>query len=308
MTGIVIKSTGSWYVVMDEESQKLVNCRLRGKFKIQGIKSTNPIAVGDKVNFDVENDDTGIINFIHNRKNYIIRKATNLSKRSHIIAANLDQAILIATLVQPRTTTGFIDRFLVTAEAYSIPACIVFNKSDIYGDSEIEKYLELKSIYEPLNYKCLLISALDKTQIEEFKGLLTSRTTLLAGHSGVGKSTLINVIEPGLTLKTQNISKQHLKGKHTTTFAEMFKLSEGGYVVDTPGIKEFGLSDVEPWEISHYFPEMRNLFNKCRFDNCTHNHEPGCKVIEELEKGNISISRYSSYISMLYGEDNRAKQ
>ena len=308
MTGIVIKSTGSWYTVMNESSLQITNCKLRGKFKHKSSRFTNPLAVGDRVEYTVMDDKdntSGLITEIYDRKNYIVRKSTKLSKQVHVIAANLDQAILIATIAMPRTTTGFIDRFLATAEAYSIPASIVFNKSDLYEEFELNKYEELKAIYEPIGYKCILTSAMKNDSTDEFTELLKGKTSLLAGHSGVGKSTLINAIEPGLNLKTGIISIAHLKGKHTTTFAEMFKLSFGGFIIDTPGIKEFGLSDVEPWEVAHYFPEMRALFNECRFDNCTHDHEPGCKVLQELEKGNISISRYSSYISMLYGDNNR---
>jgi ribosome biogenesis GTPase / thiamine phosphate phosphatase len=305
LTGLVIKSTGSWYSVLDEKTLQINYCKLRGKFKMKGTKFTNPIAVGDIVDFALEADNTGVISNIHDRKNYIVRKSTNLSKHAHIIAANLDQAVLIATIAFPRTTAGFIDRFLATAEAYSIPSCIVFNKKDLYNKEHHEKYMELQSIYEPLGYKCYLISVYDKSSVDELNSLLKDKVSLMAGHSGVGKSTIINTIESGLNLKTGEISSAHNKGKHTTTFAEMFQLSAGGFIIDTPGIKEFGLSDVEPWEVAHYFPEMRALFNECKFDNCTHNHEPGCKVIEELKKGNISISRYSSYISMLYGDDNR---
>jgi ribosome biogenesis GTPase / thiamine phosphate phosphatase len=305
LTGLVIKSTGSWYSVLDEKTLQINYCKLRGKFKMKGTKFTNPIAVGDIVDFALEADNTGVISNIHDRKNYIVRKSTNLSKHAHIIAANLDQAVLIATIAFPRTTAGFIDRFLATAEAYSIPSCIVFNKKDLYNKEHHEKYMELQSIYEPLGYKCYLISVYDKSSVDELNSLLKDKVSLMAGHSGVGKSTIINTIESGLNLKTGEISSAHNKGKHTTTFAEMFQLSAGGFIIDTPGIKEFGLSDVEPWEVAHYFPEMRALFNECKFDNCTHNHEPGCKVIEELKKGNISISRYSSYLSMLFGDDNR---
>lgn len=306
MKGTVIKSTGSWYKVLDETG-KVRDCRLRGKFKIEGSRATNPIAVGDNVIFAPEMDqETGIITNIEERKNHIIRKSTNLSRKSQVIAANLDQALLIATLHVPRTSTGFIDRFLVNCEAYSVKACIVFNKIDLYEQPELDLLDDLISIYRPLGYPCLKVSAVKKTHLDEFSELIKDKTTLLSGHSGVGKSTLINAIEPGLTLKTAQISLVHLKGKHTTTFAEMFPLSNGGFIVDTPGIKEFGLVDFEDWELCHYFPEMRDLFNKCRFDNCTHAHEPGCAVKEQVEAGNISLSRYSNYLNILSGEDTRA--
>lgn len=271
---------------------------------MEGLRSTNPIAVGDHVEFILQGDD-GIITGILSRKNYIIRKSTNLSHKTQIIAANIDQALLIATLHEPRTSTGFIDRFLVTAEAYSIPAQIIFNKTDIYDVAEMKLLDELIAIYEPLGYPCHKVSAQEKTNLEVIKQLLRDKVSLVSGHSGVGKSTLINAIEPGLQLKTGEISQVHLKGKHTTTFAEMFKLSDNGFIIDTPGIKEFGLVDFEPWELCHYFPEMRQLFNQCKFDNCTHMHEPGCEVKKNLEAGNISISRYSNYLNMLTGEDNR---
>lgn len=303
MKGIIIKSTGSWYSVLDQAG-KQYDCRLRGKFKMEGLRSTNPIAVGDHVEFILQGDD-GIITGILSRKNYIIRKSTNLSHKTQIIAANIDQALLIATLHEPRTSTGFIDRFLVTAEAYSIPAQIIFNKTDIYDVAEMKLLDELIAIYEPLGYPCHKVSAQEKTNLEVIKQLLRDKVSLVSGHSGVGKSTLINAIEPGLQLKTGEISQVHLKGKHTTTFAEMFKLSDNGFIIDTPGIKEFGLVDFEPWELCHYFPEMRQLFNQCKFDNCTHMHEPGCEVKKNLEAGNISISRYSNYLNMLTGEDNR---
>jgi len=304
--GKVIKSTGSWYKVLDESGRSW-DCRLRGKFKIDGLRTTNPIAVGDKVVFHPENDQaTGIITEMLDRKNHIVRKSTNLSRKSQVIAANLDQALLIATLHVPRTSTGFIDRFLVNCEAYSVPACIVFNKVDLYDQPELDLLDQLIDIYSPLGYQCLKVSATKKVRLDEFNEMIRDKTSLLSGHSGVGKSTLINAVEPGLNLKTAQISLVHLKGKHTTTFAEMFPLSNGGFIVDTPGIKEFGLVDFEQWELCHYFPEMRDLFNLCRFDNCTHAHEPGCAVKAKVEEGMISQSRYQNYLNILSGEDNRA--
>lgn len=306
MIGTVIKSTGSWYKVLDEKGQTF-DCRLRGKFKMEGSRATNPVAVGDKVVVLPEPDQqTGIITQILERKNHIIRKSTNLSRKSQVIAANLDQAILIATLYVPRTSTGFIDRFLVNCEAYSVKACIVFNKIDLYEEAELELLEELISVYSPLGYECLKVSALKKSNLDAFSEMIKDKTSLLSGHSGVGKSTLINAIEPGLDLKTAQISLVHLKGKHTTTFAEMFPLTHGGFIVDTPGIKEFGLVDFEDWELSHYFPEMRKLFNQCKFDNCTHAHEPGCAVKEKVESGEISYGRYVNYLNILSGEDTRA--
>ena len=306
MEGIITKSTGSWYTVMDQQGKRYL-CRLRGKFKISGSKSTNPLAVGDRVSFEPDAAaGEGVIIHIHERTNYIIRKATNLSRRTHVIAANMDQAMVIVTLAVPRTSTGFIDRFLVTCEAYSIPAILVFNKIDLYPP-EMSEYLdELMGEYSRLGYTCLKVSATKGENLEAFSQILANKTTLLSGHSGVGKSTLINAIDPALNLKVQDISLAHLKGKHTTTFAEMFPLQQGGYIIDTPGIKEFGLVDFDPEELSHFFPEMRHLFNECRFDNCTHLNEPGCRIKLEVEKGNISISRYSNYVNMLLGEDSRA--
>ena len=304
--GIVIKSTGSWYQVLDEAGNKY-DCRLRGKFRKDGSKSTNPIAVGDKVGFSLEADTgNGIITSIADRKNYIIRKATKLSRQTHVIAANIDQAMVIATVAEPRTSTGFIDRVLVTCEAYSVPAVIVFNKLDLIQTAETRQLLEEYTlIYREAGYPCLNVSAVDGTGLQAFESLLRDKVTLLSGHSGVGKSSLINAIEPGIDLKVQSISKAHLKGKHTTTFAEMFPLSHGGFIIDTPGIKEFGLAHFEPEEMSHFFPEMRALFNQCRFDNCTHLNEPGCTVKEKLEEGKISISRYNNYLNMLSGQDTR---
>jgi ribosome biogenesis GTPase len=305
LKGTVIKSTGSWYKVLDEKG-KTWDCRLRGKFKLDGLRSTNPVAVGDYVLFQPEPDQqTAIITELPERKNHIVRKSTNLSRKSQVIAANLDQALLIVTLVVPRTSTGFIDRFLVNCEAYQVKANIVFNKTDLYEDEEMELLHQLAGIYQPLGYECFMVSAKKGDGLDELKTLLKNKTSLLSGHSGVGKSTLINALEPGLNLKTAQISLTHLKGKRTTTFAEMFPLSFGGFIIDTPGIKEFGLVDFDDWELCHYFPEMRDLFNQCRFNNCTHLHEPGCAVKEHLEKGLISPSRYRNYINILTGVDTR---
>ncbi|HET6243876.1 MAG: ribosome small subunit-dependent GTPase A [Bacteroidetes bacterium] len=302
MKGIVVKSTGSWYAVMDE-SRKIVNCRIKGKFRMQGIKSTNPIAVGDKVEFNIEDNDTGIISEIEKRKNYIIRKSINLSKQSHIIAANIDQAFLIATLVFPRTSTGFIDRFLVTAEAYNIPTIILFNKSDLMDAETLEIQKEMIEMYERIGYPCYVISALKKQDLEMLKTLIKDKTNLVSGHSGVGKSTLVNSLEPGLNLKTGEISQTHSKGMHTTTFAEMLPLSFGGFIIDTPGIKELGLIHIKKEELAHFFPEIRNIMHKCHFNNCRHVNEPKCAVKEAVEKGEISESRYYNYLSMYNSEE-----
>ncbi len=306
MVGIVTKSTGSWYRVLTAEGKNIA-CRLRGKMKIAGSKATNPVAVGDKVVFQMEEGaSTGVIKEVLDRTNYIIRKATKLSRQTHVIAANIDQAVIIVTLAYPRTSTGFIDRFLVTCEAYSIPPAIVFNKYDLLTTPKDQARLdELTGIYKNIGYPCLSVSATEKIHIDRFDQLLKGRVSLLAGHSGVGKSALLNAIEPGLNLKVQPVSKAHKKGKHTTTFAEMFRLSNGGLIIDTPGIKEFGLVDFEAWELCHYFPEMRKFFNLCRYDNCTHYNEPGCRVKEEVSSGTISLQRYENYLNMLLGGDTR---
>ena len=303
-TGTIIKSTGSWYIVLDDQGEKF-HCRLRGRFKMAGSKATNPVAVGDRVDFMADmsgRQQTGIITGIHDRVNYMIRKATKLSKKTHVIAANLDQVVIIATLAEPKTSTGFIDRLLVTCEAYSIPALIVFNKCDLL-ESEVgqQALYEITDTYTSAGYPCISVSATKRLYLDRFTDALRDKTSLLAGHSGVGKSTLINAIEPGINLKVQAISETHLKGKHTTTFAEMIPLSFGGFIIDTPGIKEFGLVYFEPGELYHYFPEMRKLFNQCRYDNCTHFNEPGCVVKQHVEAGTISLSRYSNYIGMLLG-------
>jgi len=301
--GIVIKSTGSWYSVLRADGS-LTDCKLKGKFKISGIRTTNPLAVGDSVKFKIlQEENTGFITNILPRKNYIIRKATKLSKESHILAANLDQAIIIVTLAEPRTSTGFIDRFLVTAEAYHIPASIVFNKIDLYDEKRMHALEELKVIYEAAGYPCYSVSALTGENTDEFKGLLKLKTSLLAGHSGVGKSALINTIEPGLELKTKPISKVHSKGVHTTTFAKMFKLSFGGFIIDTPGIKEFGLYELEKATLAERYPEMRALMHNCRYANCTHLHEPGCAVKEAVSDGNFSKIRYEGYLRIMSGDN-----
>ncbi len=302
MEGLVIKSTGSWYLVLQNDGTK-TKCKLKGTFRIKGIKTTSPVAVGDRVVFKhLQDKKFGFITKILDRHNYIIRRATNLSKVSHIIAANIDQVLLVVSLAKPRTSTGFIDRFLVTAEAYHIPAIIVFNKLDIYDEKLKLKHDEIVRIYEKAGYKCLGISVYENYHIEELRGLLTNKINLFAGHSGVGKSALINAIEPGLNLKTKEISAYHEKGQHATTYTEMYQLSFGGFIIDTPGVKEFGLLDFKNTEVSERFPEMREIMMNCRFNNCTHIHEPGCAVLEALKNGEISQSRYNNYISIFNDE------
>lgn len=297
--GVVTKSTGSWYTVLDNDGSE-VECKLRGKFKLSGITATNPLAVGDYVDYEGQpGEQTGIITNIRPRKNYIIRKATKLSKASHILASNIDQAIMIATMAQPRTSTGFIDRFLITAEAYHIPAVIVFNKIDLYNDKQRKQLEVLIKVYNAASYPCYRVSALTGENIDGFMDLLKNSTSLLAGHSGVGKSALINNIEPGLDLKTQPISSVHSKGIHTTTFARMFRLSIGGYIIDTPGIKEFGLYELEKATLAERYPEMRALMPHCRYTNCTHMHEPGCAVKEALKNGALSKIRYEGYLRIM---------
>lgn len=304
MHGVVLKSTGSWYTVLSENG-KVLECRIKGLFRIKEIKSTNPIAVGDKVELEMEADGRGVIHGIEERKNYIIRKSINLSKQSHIIAANMDQALLIATLAFPRTSAGFIDRFLLTAEAYHIPVVLVFNKSDLFEkDPELMKELnDFIAIYERIGYKCYKVSATENTEIEVLKKITKDKITLIAGHSGVGKSTLVNAMDASLDLRVAEISDAHSKGKHTTTFAEMHPLSYEGYIIDTPGIKELGLVDMQKEEISDYFPEMRALKDKCKFNNCLHVNEPKCAVIVAVEKGEIALSRYNSYMGIISGEE-----
>lgn len=303
MEGIVTKSTGSWYTVYTKTGEK-IECRLKGKFRLKGIKSTNPITVGDHVKFELEESkNTGVINKIFDRKNYIIRKSVNLSKQTHIIAANIDIAFLLVTIDNPPTFAGFIDRFLATAEAYNIPAVLLFNKLDLYSDDELEKLATFDAIYSEIGYKCIAISATKKIGIDEVKELMKGKTTMFSGHSGVGKSTLINAIEPSLNLKTAEISRQHKQGQHTTTFAEMFELSFGGFIIDTPGIKGFGVVDFKPEEITDYFPEFFKLKSKCKFNNCLHINEPICAIKDAVENGEIAHSRYNSYVQMVEGDE-----
>lgn len=305
MRGVVVKSTGSWYQVKNQEGH-LIQCRIKGKFRLEGIKHTNPIAVGDFVEYEVEDNNeqnTAVIHKIYDRKNYIIRKSSNLSKQTHIIASNIDQALLVAALVQPQTSLGFIDRFIMTAEAYHIPTIVVFNKSDLYEGGLEDILNETVSIYQNIGYTCFETSVISGKNTDKLKSILKDKTTLVAGHSGVGKSSLLNHISPGLNLKTGDISNFSQKGTHTTTFAEMFDLSFGGSIIDTPGIKEFGIVDFNESEISHYFKEMRPYITQCRFNNCKHLNEPGCAVKEAVENREIAQERFNSYMNILTKKD-----
>lgn len=297
--GLVIKNTGSWYQVRTED-ERFIDCKIKGSFRLKDIKTTNPIAIGDRVIVE-ENpqEEVALITAIEDRKNYIIRRSSNLSKQAHIIAANIDQAFLMVTVNYPVTTSVFIDRFLVTAEAYHIPVSLLFNKIDRYKKAEQSQLEELIQVYEPLGYSCRKLSARHDESIEELEALLKDKITLFSGHSGVGKSTLINRILPGAGLKTADISEYHNKGTHTTTFSEMISLPSGGYIIDTPGIKGFGLVDMDEAEISHYFPEIFKHSEDCRFNNCTHRREPDCAVVKAVSHQEIALSRYNSYISIL---------
>ncbi len=305
MTGLVYKSTGSWYTVKADDNS-FYECRIKGKFRMKGIKSTNPIAVGDVVDFeldDTSDDITGTINNIHDRKNYIVRKSVNLSKQTHIIASNIDIVFLLITINNPPTTTSFIDRFLVTAEAYGIEAVLVFNKIDTFDEAMLDEQLYLQYIYTEIGYKCLRVSAVEQKGIAELKTMMTGKVSMFSGHSGVGKSTLVNALEPTLNLKTKHISEQSKQGQHTTTFAEMYDLSFEAKIIDTPGIKGFGIVDMEPSEISDYFPEFFKLKDQCKFNNCLHKEEPHCAVKKALEEDKIAWSRYNSYLKILEGDD-----
>jgi len=310
MKGIVYKSTGSWYSVKAENGT-FYDCRIKGKFRIGGIKSTNPVAVGDHVDFDIEKkgDETvGVIKHIDERDNYIIRKSVNLSKQTHIIAANIDVAFLLITLNNPPTFTTFIDRFLVTAEAYHIKAVLLFNKIDTYNEDELLEIKFLAALYRKIGYECIGISAVTGKNIDKVKAIMKDKVTMFSGHSGVGKSTLINAIEPGLDLKTSKISEQHLQGQHTTTFAEMFDLSFGGQIIDTPGIKGFGVVEMDKEELGDYFPEFFERKENCKFNNCLHLEEPQCAVKEALENEEIAWSRYKSYLQILEGEEDHFRK
>ncbi len=306
MRGVVVKSTGSWYSVRMEDGE-IWSCRIKGRFRTKGIKTTNPVAVGDRVAVERQAGE-GVIYDILDRKNYIIRKSTNLSRQAHIIAANVDQAILVTTLKHPEVSTVFIDRFLVSVEAYNIPAVLIFNKIDLCDEEDRWLLRALVDVYRNVGYTCLAVSAETGEGVEEVKQLLQDKVSVFSGQSGVGKSSLINRIEPELTLKTAKISEMHDTGKHTTTFAEMFELSFGGYIVDTPGIRAFGLVHMEKNEISHYFPEIFKYAEDCRYYNCTHIHEPGCAVLEAVKEGKISETRYFSYVSMFEEETEKYRK
>jgi ribosome biogenesis GTPase / thiamine phosphate phosphatase len=300
MKGLVYKSTGSWYVTKNKEGRTF-NARIKGVFKIDAITSTNPLAVGDEVEMEVENEveNTATITNIYDRRNYIARISPHNKNQHHIIASNLDQSLLFATLKDPKTSQGFMDRFLVSCEAYHVPAVIIINKADIYRKKEIERFEELKEMYESIGYRIVLASVVNGQGVQDVKELLQDKISLLSGHSGVGKSSLINAIFPELNLRTLEVSGWSGKGMHTTTFAEMFDLPFGGKVIDTPGIRELGLVDIEKQELSHYFPEMRERLNNCQFNNCMHINEPGCAIKEALNEGQINVDRYVSYMSIL---------
>lgn len=302
MHGLIIKNTGSWYTVKTDDG-RIVECKVKGNFRLKGIRSTSPVAVGDYVDIIMNAEGTALISAIDDRKNYIIRKASNLSKQSQIIASNLDQALLIITIKQPETSTTFIDRFLAGAEAYRVPVVLVFNKTDLLNDDERRYQQQMVELYETIGYPCIEISAETGMGIDQLQTLLKQKVTLVSGNSGVGKSTLINAIIPHAEQRTAEISNAHGTGMHTTTFSEMIELAEGGYLIDTPGIKGFGTFDIEREELTSYFKEIFEFSKDCKFNNCTHTHEPGCAVLQAVENHYISVSRYQSYLNMLEDKD-----
>ena len=303
MRGLIVRNTGSWYTVKTDDGQ-LFDCKVKGTFRLKGIRSTNPVAVGDVVTITPSPDGlTALIDGIEDRRNYIIRKASNLSKQSHIIASNVDLAALVVTIAHPETSTTFIDRFLASAEAYRVPVLLIFNKTDLYNEEELRQMHELVALYRSIGYKCLTCSAEKGNGIDELQAELMNKTTLLSGNSGVGKSTLLNLLVPDAEARTAEISVAHDAGMHTTTFSQMFFLPQGGALIDTPGIKGFGTFDMEREEVSHYFREIFKTSAECRFGNCTHTHEPGCAVLQAVAEGNIAESRFNSYLSMLEDKD-----
>ena len=298
-SGLVIRNTGSWYTVKTDDGGQLVDCKIKGNFRLKGIRSTNPVAVGDRVTIVPNQEGTAFITAIHDRRNYIIRKSSNLSKQSHIIAANVDLAVLVVTVNYPQTATTFIDRFLASAEAYRIPVVLVFNKTDLLTDEELHYQQMMIDLYDTVGYEVIALSAETGEGMEKLEAALKDKTTVMSGNSGVGKSTLINRLIPGVNLKTAEISDAHNQGMHTTTFSEMLQLPAGGYIIDTPGIRGFGTFDIEPEELTSYFKEIFHFSKDCRFNNCTHTHEPGCAVLKALEEHYIAESRYQSYLSMM---------
>ena len=298
-SGLVIRNTGSWYTVKTDDGGQLVDCKIKGNFRLKGIRSTNPVAVGDRVTIVPNQEGTAFITAIHDRRNYIIRKSSNLSKQSHIIAANVDLAVLVVTVNYPQTATTFIDRFLASAEAYRIPVVLVFNKTDLLTDEELHYQQMMIDLYDTVGYEAIALSAETGEGMEKLEAALKDKTTVMSGNSGVGKSTLINRLIPGVNLKTAEISDAHNQGMHTTTFSEMLQLPSGGYIIDTPGIRGFGTFDIEPEELTSYFKEIFHFSKDCRFNNCTHTHEPGCAVLKALEEHYIAESRYQSYMRMM---------
>jgi ribosome biogenesis GTPase / thiamine phosphate phosphatase len=305
MLGKVVRSTGSWYSLIDENKNR-VECRIKGKFRIQGIRTTNPVAVGDQVEFVLEEDQaTGIITKVFPRNNYIIRKSIQLNKEAQILGSNLDQTLLLITLIQPRTSLGFIDRFTVSAESFHIPIILGFNKFELYPPEALDTLREIEAIYQKIGYQCIEFSVVANHNMEGLEELIQGKTTLISGHSGVGKSTLINYLIPTIKLKTQEVSASSDRGLHTTTFAEMFELPSGGNIIDTPGIRELGVIGVEKEELAHFFPEMKARMKDCRFHNCRHIGEPGCAVLKALKQGEIEPSRYDSYQSLYFNQETR---